>query len=74
MSNEFIAAITKLAMNELSNNKPLSDIERSYIEVLQSGDSERGKELAMNLCRSNNCSRDQASNMAAQFFRQKFGM
>lgn len=45
---------------------------RNYIEVLQSGDAQRGQQIAQNLCQSYGVDYNDAARQAKQFFMSNF--
>lgn len=58
------------AMGLIQNNPQIANNPqaKSYLDVLQSGDSARMKELAMNICNTYGMSTEQAGQQAMQFF------
>lgn len=58
------------AMNMLSQNPNISQNPQAqnYMNVIRSGDNARGEQIANNLCNSFGISREQALQMAMNFF------
>lgn len=46
----------------------LTETEQNYIDVIKNNDSQRGEQLAMNLCRSMGMTKEQAITQARKFF------
>lgn len=61
------------AINQNPNiaNNPMA---RNMIQVLQSGDAQKGQQMAENLCKSYGVSTEQAMNMATNFFKKRFNL
>ena len=57
--------ILNLAMAMISNNPQA----KSMIEVIQSGDAERGRQIAENLCNTYGVSKEDAVKQAKSFFK-----
>lgn len=62
------------AMNVLRQNPSISQNPRNQdlLQVIQSGDSTRGQQIAENLCKTYGMTPQQAVNMATDFFRNRF--
>lgn len=62
------------AMNVLRQNPSISQNPRNQdlLQVIQSGDSTRGQQIAENLCKTYGVTPQQAVNMATDFFRNRF--
>lgn len=63
--------MTDLALRQLERrpevaNNPLA---REWLDVIKSGDAERGEEIARNLCVNNGVTVQQAMDEARRFFR-----
>ena len=54
-----------IASNPAIANNPQA---QNYINVIQSGDANRGQQIADNICKTYGVSRDEALNQAMQFF------
>lgn len=67
MSNPII----NLAMTMISNNPQIANNPqaKSMIEVIQSGDAERGQQIAENLCSTYGVSKEDAIKQAKSFFK-----
>lgn len=48
--------------------KDLTETEKGYLEVLMSGDQNKGEQLAMNICASMGVTKEQALSKAMNFF------
>ena len=64
----------QMAMNLISQNPNIANNPNAqeFIKVIQNGDSERGQQIADNLCRSYGMTRDEALKNAKSFFRLPF--
>ncbi len=62
--------IKAFALNLLSRNPKIANNPQAqaYLNVIQSGDSAKGEEIARNLCTTYGVTTDQAVNQAKQFF------
>jgi len=62
--------IKAFALNLLSRNPKIANNPQAqaYLNVIQSGDSAKGEEIARNLCATYGVTTDQAVNQAKQFF------
>lgn len=60
----------QMAMNLLMRNPAIANNPQaqSLIEVIQNGDSERGKQIADNLCQTYGVTREEAIGKAKNFF------
>ena len=63
--------INNLIMNLINNNPMIANNPqyKEWIQIIQSGDSARGQQLANNLCQTFGMSKDQAIQNARRFFR-----
>lgn len=63
--------IFNLAMTMISNNPQIANNPqaKSMIEVIQSGDAERGRQIAENLCNTYGVSKEDAVKQAKSFFK-----
>lgn len=63
--------ILNLAMTIISNNPQIANNPqaKSMIEVIQSGDAERGRQIAENLCNTYGVSKEDAVKQAKSFFK-----
>ena len=63
--------ILNLAMTMISNNPQIANSPqaKSMIEVIQSGDAERGRQIAENLCNTYGISKEDAVKQAKSFFK-----
>lgn len=63
--------ILNLAMTMISNNPQIANNPqaKSMIEVIQSGDAERGRQIAENLCSTYGVSKEDAVKQAKSFFK-----
>ena len=63
--------ILNLAMTMISNNPQIANNPqaKSMIEVIQSGDAERGRQIAENLCNTYGVSKEDAVKQAKSFFK-----
>lgn len=63
--------ILNLAMTMISNNPQIANNPqaKSMIEVIQSGDAERGRQIAENLCNTYGVSKEDAVKQAMSFFK-----
>lgn len=63
--------ILNLAMAMISNNPQIANNPqaKSMIEVIQSGDAERGRQIAENLCNTYGVSKEDAVKQAMSFFK-----
>ena len=63
--------ILNLAMVMISNNPQIANNPqaKSMIEVIQSGDAERGRQIAENLCNTYGISKEDAVKQAKSFFK-----
>lgn len=66
-----INPILNLAMTMISNNPQIANNPqaKSMIEVIQSGDAERGQQIAENLCNTYGVSKEDAVKQAKSFFK-----
>lgn len=66
MINNLIGSIFNMAMNNpaIKNNPQASN----YLNVIQSGDSARGEEIARNICNSYGVTPEEAMKQAKSFF------
>lgn len=64
----------QMAMNLISQNPNIANNPNAqeFIKVIQNGDSERGQQIADNLCRSYGMTRDEVLKNAMSFFRLPF--
>ena len=64
----------QMAMNLISQNPNIANNPNAqeFIQVIQNGDSQRGQQIADNLCQSYGISRDEALKNAMSFFRLPF--
>ena len=64
----------QMAMNLISQNPNIANNPNAqeFIKVIQNGDSERGQQIADNLCRSYGMTRDEALKNAKSFFNLPF--
>lgn len=62
--------ITNFAMTLLSRNPQIANnpTAKNMIDVIQSGDSKKGQEIAQNLCDTYGVRKEDAINQAKQFF------
>lgn len=58
-------ALNMLNQNPQMRNNPLA---QEFISVLQSGNAQRGEEIANNLCQTYGVNRDQAIQQARNYF------
>lgn len=60
----------QMAMNILSRNPAVANNPQAqeYLKVIQNGDTQRGQQIADNLCQSYGVSRDEALSQAKRFF------
>lgn len=63
--------ILNLAMTMINNNPQIANNPqaKSMIEVIQSGDAERGRQIAENLCNTYGVSKEDAIKQAKSFFK-----
>lgn len=63
--------ILNLAITMISNNPQIANNPqaKSMIEVIQSGDAERGQQIAENLCNTYGVSKEDAVKQAKSFFK-----
>lgn len=64
----------QMAMNLISQNPNIANNPNAqeFIKVIQNGDSERGQQIADNLCQSYGMTRDEALKNAKSFFNLPF--
>lgn len=64
----------QMAMNLISQNPSIANNPNAqeFIKVIQNGDSERGQQIADNLCQSYGMTRDEALKSAKSFFNLPF--
>lgn len=64
----------QMAMNLISQNSNIANNPNAqeFIKVIQNGDSERGQQIADNLCQSYGMTRDEALKSAKSFFNLPF--
>lgn len=64
----------QMAMNLISQNPNIANNPNAqeFIKVIQNGDSERGQQIADNLCKSYGMTRDEALKSAKSFFNLPF--
>ena len=64
----------QMAMNLISQNPNIANNPNAqeFIKVIQNGDSERGQQIANNLCQSYGMTRDEALKSAKSFFNLPF--
>ena len=64
----------QMAMNLISQNPNIANTPNAqeFIKVIQNGDSERGQQIADNLCQSYGMTRDEAFKNAKSFFHLPF--
>lgn len=62
--------IMNMALNMVQNNPKIAGntIAKEFINILKTGDEQRGIEMAQNLCRTNNSTPEQAIADARRFF------
>lgn len=62
---------TQFAMSMIQNNPQVMNnpMAQNYISVIQSGDAQKGQQLAENICRSYGVTPQEALQQAKQFFR-----
>lgn len=65
MNNFIQFALNKIAQNPQIANNPRN---KELFEVIQSGDSKRGQEIAENLCQTYGVSKNDALETAKKFF------
>lgn len=66
--NKFIEdALTFLYKNS-NNGGSLTPNQKEYVDIIKSGDSSKGEQLATNLCKSMGMSKEQAIAQAREFF------
>ena len=65
-----IPNIKDVAMNMIRNNPNVANNPNAqeFINVIQNGDSEKGKQIAQNLCNTYGVTPDQAMTQAKRFF------
>lgn len=65
-----IPNIKDVAMNMIRNNPNVANNPNAqeFINVIQNGDSEKGKQIAQNLCNTYGVTPDQATKQAKRFF------
>lgn len=65
-----IPNIKDVAMNMIRNNPNVANNPNAqeFINVIQNGDSEKGKQIAQNLCNTYGVTPDQAMQQAKRFF------
>lgn len=70
MNNNFLS----MAMNMIEKNPNLLDtpMKKAMFQALQSGDSQKGEELARNFCATYGMNPQEASQQAQQFVMQRF--
>ena len=56
-------------MNMLLNMALQNSME--MLRVIQSGDAQKGQEIAMNLCKTYGVSKEEATNMATDYFKNQ---
>lgn len=63
--------INNIIMNLINQNPMIANNPqyKEWIQIIQSGDSARGQQLANNLCQTFGMSKDQAIQNARRFFR-----
>lgn len=64
--NRFVSQMIDYLMS--SQNGGLSSTQQGYVDIITSGDSKKGEEVAMNLCNSMGITKEQAVAQARQFF------
>ena len=64
----------QMAMNLISQNPNIANNPNAqeFIKLIQNGDSERGRQIADNLCQSYGMTRDEALKSAKSFFHLPF--
>lgn len=64
----------QMAMNLISQNPAIANNPQAqeYLKVIQSGDAQRGQEIAENLCQTYGVSREDAISQAKRFFNLPF--
>ena len=62
--------LQQFAMKMIENNPQVKNNPRmkDMVDVIMSGDQKRGEEIAMNLCNTYGCSREDAINKATNYF------
>lgn len=65
MMNPMQYAMNMIQQNPQIMNNPMA---QNYISVIQSGDAQRGQQLAENICKSYGVTPQQAIQQAKQFF------
>lgn len=66
--------VRQIAMNILSRNPTVANNPQAqeYLKVIQSGDAQRGQEIANNLCQTYGVSPEDAVGQAKRFFNLPF--
>lgn len=73
IGNPYGNPITNLLNQAMQNNPALQQNPQAqnYISVLQSGDSQKGQQLAENICKSMGVTPEQALQQAMKFFHMR---
>lgn len=62
--------IRQFALNLIQRNPKIADNPQAqgYLEVIQNNDSQKGRQIAENICKSYGMTKEEALNRAKQFF------
>lgn len=63
-------------MNAINRNPGITNnpMAQNMVQILQSGDAQKGQQMAENLCKTYGVSKEQATSMAMEFFRKQFNI
>lgn len=64
--NNFISSALDIFMKKNGSN--ITPIQQNYIDILKSGNTNRGEQVAANICNNMGVTREEAVTQAARFF------
>lgn len=68
MNNPMSMLLNMAMQNSAIANNPRA---QEMIQVIQSGDAQKGQQIAMNLCKTYGVSKEQAVGMATEYFKNQ---
>ncbi len=68
MNNPMSMLLNMAMQNSNIANNPRA---QEMLQVIQSGDAQKGQQIAMNLCKTYGVSKDQAVSMATEYFKNQ---
>lgn len=68
MNNPMSMLLNMAMQNSAITNNPRA---QEMLQVIQSGDAQKGQQIAMNLCKTYGVSKEQAVGMATEYFKNQ---